>query len=48
MRFLRPDLAGHSGVVSGVLLDGRVLVEVTVFGRTTTFELDPEDLVAAN
>jgi transcription antitermination factor NusG len=48
VRFLRPDLAGHSGVVSGVQPDGRVLVEVTVFGRATTFELEPEDLSSSS
>jgi transcription antitermination factor NusG len=48
VRFLRPDLAWHSGVVSEVLPEGRVLVDVTVFGRTTTFELDPGDLTASS
>lgn len=45
---LRPDLSGHSGLVSEVLPDGRVIVEATVFGRATMFELDPGDLSPSN
>jgi transcription antitermination factor NusG len=47
VRFLRPDLAGNSGVVATTLPDGRVMAEVTVFGRATMFELDPGELTTS-